>query len=276
MLTHKSKARKFLTPGPSKKPRAAGEASAPPRMKEEQTSPPWWSDLTRIAHEKVDRLTRIVTENDPNKNYMLHIKRTGKEVILNVNLACRHCLDLMFSGNYAEAVFEHENAHLVTPTGHSYWEIDPNSDPLFPVREVARIRYYQFSNFLIEMIRDSIANAVLESQTLQQFLEFEVRKIEDHEARSPFVVDNLLWVTEVKLCADMRHLSISDLEKNASAILLQSNVLQDIHEMAYALFKKAWLASEKASQKVDLFSETRTLREYVLKHIPILLEPMRA
>ena len=74
------------------------------------------SDLTRIAHEKVDRLTRIATENDPNKNYMLHIKRTGKEVILNVNLACRHCLDLMFGGNYAEAVFEHENAHLVTRT----------------------------------------------------------------------------------------------------------------------------------------------------------------
>jgi hypothetical protein len=181
----------------------------------------------------------------------------------------------MFSGNYAEAVFEHENAHLVTPTRHSYGEIDPDS-PLFPVREVARIRYYQFSNFLIEMIRDSIANAVLESQTLQQFLEFEVRKIEDHEARSPFVIDNLLWVTEVKLCADMRHLSIGDLEKNASAILLQSNVLQDIHEMAYAIFKKAWLASEKASQEVDLVSETRTLREYVLEHIPILLEPMRA
>jgi len=243
-------------------------------MKEKQTSPPWWSDLTRIAHEKVDGLTRIVTENDPDKKYMLHIKRTGRRVILNVNLACRHTLDLMFNGNYAEAVFEHENAHL-TPTRHSYGEVDPDS-PLFPVREVARIRYYQFSDLLIEMIRDSIANAVLESQTLQQFLEFEVRKIQDHEARSPFVIDNLLWVTEVKLCADMRRLSISDLEKNASAILRQSNVLQDIHEMAYALFKKAWLASEKASQEVDLVSETRTLREYVLKHTPILLEPMRA
>lgn len=273
MLTHKSKARKFLTPGPSKKPRAAGEASAPPRMKEKLTSPPWWLDLTRIAHEKVDGLTRIVAENDPDKNYMLHVKRTGEEVLLNVNLACRHCLDLMFSGNYAEAVFEHENAHLVTPTKHSYWEIDPNS--LSHVRNDVRMRYHQFSDLLAEMIRDSIANAVLESQTLEQFLEFEVRKIEDHEARIPFVIDNLLWVTEVKLCADMRHLGISGLEKIASAILRQSNVLQDIQEIAYALFKKAWLASEKASQKVDLSSETQTLREYVLRHIPILLEPMR-
>ena len=115
MLTHKSKARK-LTPGPSKKPTAAVEDSAPPRMKEKQTSPPWLSDLTRIAHENVDGLTQIVTENVPNKSYMLHTKRTGKEVVLNVNLACRHCLDLMFSGNYGEAVFEHENAHLVTQT----------------------------------------------------------------------------------------------------------------------------------------------------------------
>jgi len=244
-------------------------------MKEKQTSLPWWSDLTRIAHEKVDGLTRIVTENDPNKNYLLHIKRTGKMVILNVNLACRHSLDLMFSGNYAEAVFEHENAHL-TPTKHSYWEIDPDSNPLIPVRNDVRIRYYQFSGFLTEMIRDSIANAVLESQTLQQFLEFEVGKIDDHEARSPFVIDNSLWVTEVKLCADMRHLSINDLEKNVSAILGQSNVLQDIYVIAYDVFKKAWLASEKASQEVDLVTETRTLREQVLKHATILLEPMRA
>ena len=274
MLTHKSKARKFLTPGPSKKPRAAGEASAPPRMKE-QTSPSWWSDLTRIAHEKVNGLTQIVTENAPNKSYMLHIKRTGKEVVLNVNLACRHCLDLMFSGNYAEAVFEHENAHL-NSTKHSRWQIDPYSNPLYPIRDEARIRYWEFSEFLAEMIRDSIANAVLESQTLQQFLEFEACKIEDHEARSPWIIDNLLWVTEVKLCADMRHLSITDLEKIASAILLQSNVLPDIHETAYAVFKKAWLASEKASKEVDLVSETRTLHENVLKHTPILLEPMRA
>lgn len=244
-------------------------------MREEQSSPPWWSDLTRIGHEKVKGLTRIVTENDPDKKYMLHIKRTGKRVTLNVNLACRHSLDLMFSGNYVEAVFEHENAHL-TRMRHSYWEIDPDSNPLFPVRTDVRIRYYQLSGFLTEMVRDSIANAVLGSQTLQQFLEFEVRKIEDHEARSPFVINNLLWVTEVKLCADMRHLSISHLEKNVSAILGQDNVLRDIHAIAYDLFKKAWLASEKASQEVDLVTETRTFREYVLKHAPILLEPMRA
>jgi hypothetical protein len=107
-------------------------------------------------------------------------------------------------------------------------------------------------------------------------LEFEVRKIANHEARSPFALDNLLWVTEVKLCADMRQLSINDLKKTVSAILGQDNVLQDIHATAYDLFKKAWLASEKASQKVDLAMETRTLRECVLKHAPILLEPMRA
>jgi hypothetical protein len=243
-------------------------------MSKKQASPPWWSDLTRIAHEKLGRLTRIVSENDPNKKYMLNIKRTGRRVTLSVNLACRHALDLMFNGSYAEAVFEHENAHL-TPTRHSYWEVDPDS-PLFPVRDVTLIRYRQFSNLLTEMIRDSIANAVLEPQTLQKFLEFEVCKIEDHEARFPFVIDNLLWLTEVKVCADMRHLSISGLEKNASAILRQGNVLQDIHKVAYALFKKAWLASEKASQEVDLSSETRTLREYVLAHTPTLLEPMRA
>lgn len=143
-------------------------------------------------------------------------------------------------------------------------------------RQKSVYRYYQFSSFLTEMIRDSIANAVLGSQTLQQFLEFEVCKIGDHEARSPFVLDNLLWVTEVKLCTDMRHLSIIDLETNASAILSQSNVLPDIHEMAYALFKKAWLASENASPEVDLFMETRTMLEYVLKHPTILLERMRA
>jgi hypothetical protein len=180
----------------------------------------------------------------------------------------------MFNGNYAEAVFEHENAHLTAP-GHHYWEVEPDS-PLFPVREVARIRYYQFSNFLIAMIRDSIANAVLQSQTLQRFLEFEVCKIEDHEARSPFVIENLLWVTEVKLCADMRRLSIRGLEENSSAILGQSSILQDIHQIAYALFKKAWFASEKASQEIDLVSETQALREYVLKHTPILFERMRA
>jgi hypothetical protein len=275
MLTHKSKARKFLTPGPSKQPTAAVEDSTPPRMKEKQTSPPWWSDLTRIAHEKVDGLTQIVTENDPNKTYMLHIKRTGNEVILNVNLACRHRLDLMFSGNYAEAVFEHENAHLASPTTFSQW--DPSSKPIVDVRILLLLeRYRQFSGFLTEMIRDSIANAVLAPQTLQQFLEFEVRKIDDHERRIPFVLDILLWMTEVRLCADMRRLSISGLEKIASAILRQSSVLPDIHEMAYALFKKAWLASEKSSQKVDLFAETQTLHEYVLKQSSILLEPMRA
>jgi hypothetical protein len=215
-----------------------------------------------------------VTENDPNKKYMLRIKRNGRKVALNVNLACRHALDLMFDGNYAEAVFEHENAHL-NSTKHSYWEVNPDS-PLFPVRREALIRYSQFSNLLTEMIRDSIANAVLEPQTLQKFLEFEVCKIEDHETRFPFIIDNLLWLTEVRLCADMRHLSINGLEKNVSAILGQSNVLQEIHKIACGLFKKAWLASEKASREVDLFSETRTLREYVLGHTPILLEPMCA
>ena len=205
-------------------------------------------------------------ERPQQKLYATH-KAHWKGGILNVNLACRHCLDLMFSGNYAEAVFEHENAHL-NSTKHSRWQIDPYSNPLYPIRDEARIRYWEFSEFLAEMIRDSIANAVLESQTLQQFLEFEACKIEDHEARSPWIIDNLLWVTEVKLCADMRHLSITDLEKIASAILLQSNVLPDIHETAYAVFKKAWLASEKASKEVDLVSETRTLHENVLKHTP--------
>jgi hypothetical protein len=275
MLTHKGKAPKSFTLGPSNKPRAAVEDSAPLRMKEKQTSPPWWSDLTRIAHEKVDRLTQVVTENDPNKTYMLHIKRTGEEVLLNVNLAFRHCLDLMFSGNYADAVFEHENAHLAAPTTFSQW--DPSSKPIVDVRILSLLeRYRQFSGFLTEMIRDSIANAVLKSQTLQQFLEFEVRKIEDHEARSPFVVDNLLWVTEVKLCADMRHLSISDLEKNVSAILGESTVLQHIYEIAYRVFRKAWLASEEASPEVDLIIETRTLLEYVLEHTLLLLETMHA
>jgi hypothetical protein len=182
----------------------------------------------------------------------------------------------MFSGNYADAVFDHENAHLTAPTGHFYWQIDPASNLLFPVRYEVQMRYYQFAGFLTEMIRDSIANAVLESKTLQQFLEFEVRKIDDHEARSPFLLDNLLWLTEVRLCADMRHLSISDLEKNAEAVVGQDAVLQRINAIAYDLFKKAWLASEKASQKVDLTTETRTLCEYVLRRSPILLDPMRA
>lgn len=238
----------------------------------EQTPPPWWPDLTRIAHEKLGRWTQIVTDNDAGKNYMLHIKRTGKTVTLNVNLACRHSIDLMFSGNYADAVFDHENAHL-TPTRHSYWEIYPDSNPL--LKDV-QPRYYHFSAFLPEMIRDSIANAVLASQTLQQFLGFEVCKIEDHEARSPYVLDNSLWVTEVKLCADMRHLAISNLEKTLLSILSQNSVLQDIHAIAYALFKKAWLASEQTSNQVDLFNETKTLRKWVLKHPLIMLEPMRS
>ncbi len=207
-------------------------------MKKKQTLPPWWSDLIRIAHEKVHGLTQIVAENYPNKNYVLHIKRTGKMVILNVNLACRHSLDLMFGGNYAEAVFEHENAHLGS-TKHSYWQINPESSSIATMLNVVRNRYHQFSSFLTEMIRDSIANARLESQTLQQFLEFEVCKISDHEARSPFVLDNLLWVTEVKLCADMRHLSIINLEKNASAILGQSNVLPDIHADGICPFQES-------------------------------------
>ena len=181
----------------------------------------------------------------------------------------------MFSGNYAEAVFDHENAHLGS-TKYYYWQIDPDTNPLFPVRNDVQMRYSQFSSFLTEMTRDSIANARLRSETLQQFLEFEVRKIDDHELSLPFVVDNLLWVTEVKLCADMRNLSINDLEKNVSAILSQDTFLQDIHAAAYDLFKKAWIASEKASHEVDLSMETRTLLECVLKHAAILVEPMRA
>jgi hypothetical protein len=186
---------------------------------EEQTSPPWWPDLTRIAQEKVEGLTRIVPENNPKKKYMLHITRNREEVTLNVNLACRHALDLMFDGNYAEAVFEHENAHLGR-TKYVGWRIDPNLIGM--MLEVVQTRYYEFSALLAEMTRDSIANAVLESQTLQQFLEFEVCKIGDHEARLPFILDNFLWVTEVKLCSDMRSLSISNLETNSSAILRQS------------------------------------------------------
>jgi hypothetical protein len=243
-------------------------------MQEEQSSPTWWPDLIRVAHEKLDGLTRIVTVNDPHQNYMLRIMHTGKKAVLYVNLAGRRSLDSMFSGNYAEAVFEHENAHFTTArTQDSYWEIDP-ANPLFPIRNDLRIRYYQFSSHLINMTRDSIANAMLEPKTLQQFLEFEVRKIGDRQLRLPFVLDNLLWLTEVKLCAYMRHLSVSDLEKNISAILEQNNVLQEIHVIAYDLFKKAWLASQERSQAVDLTMETRTLREYVLKHTPILLEAM--
>ena len=58
----------------------------------------------------------------------------------------------------------------------------------------------------------------------EQFLEFEACKIEDPEARSPWIIDNLLWVTEVKLCADMRHLSISNLEKNCKLQLRFSEI----------------------------------------------------
>jgi len=188
----------------------------------QQAEPSWWPDLTRIAHEKVAGLTQIVRENDSSKNYMLRIKRTGKKVTLNVNLACRTTLDLMFGGSYAEAVLEHENAHL-NPTIHSYWEIPPSSNRLIPD---VRDRYYQCSHHLTEMTRDSIANALLKPQVLQRFLEFEVRKIGDHAERLPFIVDNLLWVTEVKLCADMRELNIIDLQKTASAILGQSAVLK--------------------------------------------------
>jgi hypothetical protein len=236
-----------------------------------EAQPPWWPDLTRIAHKKVDGLTQVVSENDSSKNYMLHIKRTGRKVTLNVNLACRTTLDLMFGGNYAEAVLEHENAHL-NPTIHSYWEIPVSSNPL--IADV-RDRYYQCSHLLTEMVRDSIANALLRPQALQLFLEFEVRKIGDREERLPFVVDNLLWVTEVKLCADMRQLNIIDLQKTASAILGQSSVLKEIHVMAYTLFKKAWLGSEEGSKVVDCMVETRTLREYILQHPLTMLERMR-
>ena len=127
MLTHKSKARKFLTSGPSKKPRPAGEAPTsppPPRSLEEMSrtvfaSRPQKSDL---PPEQVRETFQNVLSDMGLHTKSLKVQVKRATTLAEVLFDEERNVELNYDDNYfrtlskeeVEAMLSHEACHIVT------------------------------------------------------------------------------------------------------------------------------------------------------------------